>query len=256
MEDSGVANSNGEDTQFKITVACEFYGDQELIQDALIQLPDFNGKLVWGPPRMPDPLKLMDAEWVLIVTDHANLLAAMGRSLIYKQLGRGHILIYLQSEAEGQAEAIPALTLAPSELATGLFNLTQVLIEPSIMQGLVGIDWADTRTILAMGGQVVLVSASADQPEKAIKNAMSHLQSCASGRSINGLQVAILCHEGRLATRHAGDLLRACKDVTGEDTTLIVAAPLLDWPDIDSYEVRLFAKIECAGQSDTTRLGF
>jgi len=85
---------------------------------------------------------------------------------------------------------------------------------------------------------------------------MSHLQSCASGRSINGLQAAIICHERKLATRHAGDLLWACKDVAGEDTTLIVAAPLLDWPDIDSYEVRLFAKIECAGQSDIPRLDF
>lgn len=257
MSNSGVFIPDDEVTQFKITVACECYSDQGLVQDALTQLPDLNGKLVWGFPRTPDPLKFIDTDLVLIVSDRANLLTAIGRSIIYKHLEQAHILIYLQEGADDvPIEAIPGLILPRSQLAAGLLNLVQMLLEPTITQGLVGIDWADTRTILAMGDQIVMEKASADQPYAAIKAAVSQLQARASGRAIHGLQAAILCHEGRLATRYISDLLWACKDAADEDTTLIVAAPLLDWPDIDYYEVRLFAKIDCAGQRGTNQPGY
>jgi len=47
---------------------------------------------------VPDPFKLIDADLVLIVSDRANLLTAIGRSVIYKNLKFAHILIYVQDE--------------------------------------------------------------------------------------------------------------------------------------------------------------
>ncbi|OYW40427.1 MAG: hypothetical protein B7Z35_01170 [Hydrogenophilales bacterium 12-61-10] len=250
MPDSDVFTFDGEGAEFKLRVACECYSDSALVREALTELPDLNGEIIWGSPRVPDPLKLIDADLVLIVSNRANLLTAIGRSVIYKHLEWAHVLIYLQDEADVPdvpTEAIPGLVLPRSQLAAGLLNLTKILIEPVITQGLVGIDWADVRTILAMGDQVVMEKASADQPETAIKAAVSQLQARASGRAIHGLQAAILCHGHKLAMRFIGDLHWACTDMAGMDTTMIVAAPLPDWPDIDYYEVRLFAKIECTG---------
>lgn len=257
MQDSGVSIPDDEVTQDKITVACECYSDQGLVQYALTQLPDLNGKLVWGVPCTPDPLKFIDTDLVLIVSDRANLLTAIGRSIIYKHLEQAHILIYLQEgEDDVPAEAIPGLILPRSQLAAGLLNLVQMLLEPMITQGLVGIDWADTRNTLTTCDQIVMEKASAAQPEAAIKAAVSQLQARASGRAIHGLQAAILCHEGRLAMRSVGDLLWACKDASDEDTTLVVAAPLLDWPDNDNYEVRLFARVNCAWKRGTNQPGY
>lgn len=247
MSDSDAFISDAETTEFKIRIACECYSDTNLVREALTELPDLKGELIWGSPRVPDPLKLINADLVLIVTDRTNLLTAIGRSVIYKHLEWAHVLIYLQDEADVPTEAIPGMVLARSQLTTGLLNLTQILLEPVITQGLVGIDWADVRTILAMGDQIVMEKASADQPEVAVKAAVCQLQARTSGRPIHGLQAAILCHGDRLATRFIGDLHRACTDMAGNDTTMIVAAPLPEWPDVDYYEVRLFAKVGCTG---------
>jgi hypothetical protein len=121
----------------------------------------------------------------------------------------------------------------------------------------VGIDWADAHNILTMDGQVVMVKTSRSQPKRAIEVAVTQLLERTAGRSIQGLQAAFFCSEGKLATRHIGDLSWACKDglplpdkdSDGYDTYFIVAAPLLDWPDDDYYEVRLFARVECTGVS-------
>lgn len=247
MQNSNEFISDDGATEFKIRIACECYSDSVLVRDVLAQLPVLNGKLKWGVPREPDPLKLIDAELVLIVSDRTNLLTAVGRSVIYRNLGLAHLLIYVQEETDLPVEVIPGLVLPRSQLAGGLLRLTQVLLEPTISQGLVGVDWADTRSLLTMGGQIVLENATASQPENAIQAAIRQLQARSTGRVIHGLQVAILCHEAKLATRHIGELTWACRDATGDDTCIIVAAPLLSWPDHDSYEVRLFASVECTG---------
>lgn len=250
MSDSDVFNPDDEVIEFKIRIACECYSAPDHVRDAVAGLPDF-GKLEWGSPCKPDSFKLIDAELVLIVSDKASLLMAMGRSVLYKHAGRAHVLIYLQDEADVPAEAIPGLTLPRSQLATGLFNLTLALFEPVVWPGLVGLDWADVRNILAMGGQVVMEKASGSQPGRAIDAAVTRLRERASGRVIQGLQAAFFCSESKLATRHVGDLSWACRDnlrcgSADDDTYLIVAAPLLDWPNDDYYEVRLFARVECA----------
>lgn len=247
MPNSDIFITDDEVTEFKIRVACECFSDRDPVREALAALPSLNGKLIWGSPQVPDPLKLIDADLVLIVSDRANLLTAIGRSVIYKHLEWAHVLIYLQDEADVPTEAIPGMVLPRSQLATGLLNLTQILIEPVITPGLVGIDWADVRTILTLGDRIVMEKASADQPETAIKAAVSQLQARTSGHAIQGLQAAILCNGAKLAMRSIGDLHWACTDMAGHDTTMIVAAPLPDWPDIDYYEVRLFAKVGCSG---------
>jgi hypothetical protein len=176
MSDSDAFISDAEVNKFKIRIACECYSDTSVVQAALNGLPDLSVELIWGSPRKPDLLKLIDANLVLIVSDRANLLTAIGRSVIYKHMERAHVLIYLQDEADVPVEAIPGLVLPHSQLAAGLLTLTQILLEPVVTQGLVGIDWADVRTILAMGDQVVMAEASADQPAVAIKFAISQLK--------------------------------------------------------------------------------
>lgn len=160
---------------------------------------------------------------------------------------RAHILIYLQDGAGAHADTIPGLVVPRSQLAAELLNLTQILLEPVATQGLVGIDWADVRTILATEGQIVMEKTSADEPEVAIKNAVNQLQAHASGRAIHGLQGAILSHGHKMRIRFIHDLHCACTDLVGHDAIIIVAAPLLNWPNIDQYEMRLFAKVECKG---------
>ncbi|OYX28767.1 MAG: hypothetical protein B7Z03_10915 [Hydrogenophilales bacterium 32-62-9] len=76
-----------------------------------------------------------------------------------------------------------------------------------------------------------------------------------AGRAIHGLQAAMLSNGAKMPTKSISDLLWACKhglplpdkDSDGYDTYFIVAAPLMDWPDDDYYEVRLFARVECSG---------
>lgn len=256
MQGSDVV-THDEASEFQIMVACECYSDPGHVRNALAQLPDLNGKLIWGDPRVPDPLKLIDADMVLIVSDRANLLTAMGRSTIYKHLGWAHLLVYLQDETEDvPTEVIPGLILPHSQLATGLLSLTQILIESVITPGLVGVDWADVRNILTMGGQVVMERASSTRhPEEAIKRAVSQLQAQTAGRAIHGLQAAILSNGSKMPTNSISHLSWACKDglplpdkdSDGYDAYFIVAAPLLDWLDDDYYEVRLFARVECSG---------
>lgn len=255
MQGSDVV-THDEASEFKIMVACECYSDQGHVRDALAQLPDLNGKLIWGNPRVPDPLKLIDADMVLIVSDRPNLLTAIGQSVIYKNLGLAHLLVYVQGDTDLPAEAIPGLILARSQLADGLLNLTQILLESTLTQGLVGVDWADTCNLLAMGGQAVMERASSTrQPEEAIKRAVSQLQARTTGRAIHGLQAAILSNGSKMPTKSISDLSWACKDILplpdkdsdGYDTHFIVAAPLLDWLDDNYYEVRLFARVECSG---------
>ncbi len=65
----------------------------------------------------------------------------------------------------------------------------------------------------------------------------------------------MLSNGAKMPTKSISDLLWACKhglplpdkDSDGYDTYFIVAAPLMDWPDDDYYEVRLFARVECSG---------
>ena len=238
-----------EGAELKIRIAFECYSEADLVREALAKLPDLNGGLVWGLPIEPDPVRLIDAELVLIVSDRANLLVAIDRSVNYKQLERAHVLIYLQDVTDIPTEVVTGLTLPRSQLDTALLHLTQTALEPVITPGLVGIDWADLRHILAMGGQVVMERAIANQPEVAIKTAIRQLKDRISGRAIHGLQAAIVCHSDKLETRFVGDLSRACSDVGCADTTLIVAAPLVDSPENDAYEVRLFARVECSGSN-------
>jgi hypothetical protein len=256
MQESDVV-THDEASEFQIMVACECYSDHGHARDSLAQLPDLNGRLIWGTPRMPDTLKLIDADLVLIVSDQSNLFTAIGRSIIYNHLGWAHLLIYLQDETEDlPAEVIPGLVLLRSQLAAGLLNLIQILIEPVITPGLVGVDWADVRNILTLGGQVVMERASSTrQPEEAIKRAVSQLQARTAGRAIHGLQAAILSNGAKMPTKSISDLSWACKDglllpdkdSDGYDAYFIVAAPLMDWLDDDYYDVRLFAKVECSG---------
>lgn len=255
MSDSDVFNHDDEVPEFKIRIACECYSDPDYVRDAVARLPDF-GKLEWGSPCTPDPFKLIDAELVLIVSDKESLLMAIGRSALYKYAGRAHVLIYLQDEVDVPAEAIPGLVLPRSELRLGLFKLTLTLLEPVLWPGLVGVDWTDARNISAMGGQVVMVKTSSSRPRRAIEVAVTQLRERAAGRAIQGLQAAFFCSKGKLATRYIGDLSWACKDglplpdkdSDGYDAYFIVAAPILDWPEDDWYEVRLFARVECAGE--------
>lgn len=256
MTDSDVFALDDGVPAIKIRIACECYSDTNLVQEALTGLPDLNGELEWGSPRTPDPLKLIEAELVLIVSDRANLLTAIGRSVIYKTLGLAHLLVYVQGDAELPDEVIPGLILARSQLADGLLNLTQILLESTLTQGLVGVDWADTCNFLTMGGQVVMERASSTrQPEDAIKSAVRQLQARTAGRAIHGLQAAILSNGAKMPTKSISDLSWACKDglllpdkdSDGYDTYFIVAAPLMDWLDDDYYEVRLFARVECTG---------
>jgi len=240
-----VSDSN-EVTEFIITVGCECYSSLELVRHALAQLPNFNGNLAWGAPCTPGPAtEVSDAELVLIVSDQASLQMAIDRWLTYKKLKQASILIYLQGDEDVWAEEVPGLILPRSQLAAGLSTLTKALFTPVIPQGLICIDWADTRHILVMDGQMVMEKAIGSEPEAVINAAVTRLQKRASGRSIHGLQASILCSQNKLAVRHVHRLNSACKMATSEGSILIIGAPFLDWPDADYYEVRLIARIEC-----------
>ena len=251
MPDSGVLTTDVDQvSDLTITVACECYSSLSLIRDVLVRQSDLNGALVWGTPATPDPDKRKhEAELVLVVSDKANLPRAIERSSSYKQQGQAAILIYLQDEVGDSSEEIPGLTLSCDNLDAALTRLTKALFAPVIPQGLVCIDWADTRHILILDGRIVMEEASGNQPVDVIDAVVARLQARAFGRSIQGVQASILCCQDKLAMSHVLHLLSACKAVTGEDATLIVGAPFLDCPDSDHYEVRLIASVELRGTS-------
>lgn len=239
-----------ESLEFTIRVACECYCSPDLVREALHQQPFMNGCLVWGAPYIPDSDEIArDAEIVLIVADKDALPAAFDRASRYKQQGQqapSYLLVYLQDEREVPTDDISGLTLPRTQLAAGLSRLTRAVFEPVIPHGLVCVDWADTCHILEMEGQVVIAEASSSRLEDAIESVMTRLRQRAAGRPVLGIQASIICDPSRLAARYVHDLLSACKQETDEDATLIIAAPLVDRPGQDDYEVRLVARIECA----------
>lgn len=253
MPDSGVLVSDSDQvSEFTITVACECYSHLDIVGDVLTQLPDFNGNLVWGAPCKPDLAKrVSDTDLVLIVSDKANLPAAIDRWSAYRQAKPTSLLIYLQDDEDGLAEQIPGLSLPRSHLASGLTSLTHALFTPVIPHGMVCIDWADTRHILVMDGQMVVAEASGSEPESAIDAAVAQLSDLASGRPILGLQASILCGHNALKMRQFHHLVSACKAVMEEDGFLFVGVPSLDWPEPGRYEVRIAARIACSPGLDT-----
>jgi len=253
MPDGGVfVSESNEVSEFTITVGCECYSSLELVRHALAQLPDFNGNLAWGAPCTPGPAtEVSDAELVLIVSDQASLKMAIDRWSTYKELEQASILIYLQDDEDVWAEEVPGLILPRSQLAAGLATLAKALFTPVIPQGLICIDWADTRHILVMDGQMVMEKATGSEPEAVIDAALTRLRKRASGRSIHGLQASILCSQNKLAVRHVHRLNSACKMATSEGALIIIGAPFLDWPDADHYEVRIAARIACSPSLDT-----
>jgi len=238
-----------ESVAFTVKVACECYCSLDLVRDALSQLPVCNGALAWSAPRMPDQDTLdTNSDVVLIVSDRDTLAQAIDRSSRYKELGReapSHVLIYLQDNENVSAGDIAGLTLRREHLATGLTSLTRAAFLPIIPQGLICVDWCDTRHILEMAGQVVIEEASGSRIEEVIESAIARLHDSATGRPIHGMQASILCSSGKLANRYVARLSDACKGITRDDATIILAAPWMDWPDDDYYEVRIFARVEC-----------
>ena len=252
MPDSGVLVSDSDEVgEFTITVACECYSHPQIVGDALTQLPDFNGHLAWEAPCKPDLAKwASDVELVLIVSDQANLAAAIKRWSEYQRLEQASLLVYLQDDEGGLAEQIPGLSLPRSRLASGLTSLTHALFTPVIPHGIVCIDWADTRHLLVLDGQLVVVDASGSEPESAIEAAVAGLRERASGRRILALQASIL-YGRKMKMRHAHDVMSACKAMLEEDRLLIVGAPFLDWHEFGRCGVRIAARIACAPGLDT-----
>ena len=253
MPDSGVLVSDSEEvSEFTITVACECYGHLEIVGDALAQLPDFNGNLSWGTPCKPDlDKKVSNVELVLIVSDKAHLPAAIDRWSAYRQAEQASLLVYLQDDEDGLAEQIPGLPLPRSCLTSGLISLTHALFTPIIPHGLVCIDWADTRHLLVMDGQMVVAEASGSQPESAIDAAVALLRELASGRPVLGLQASILYGHNALKMRQIHGLASACKATMEEDGFLFIGAPSLEWPEPGRYEVRIAARVACSPSLDT-----
>lgn len=248
MPDSDVFTSDVDQvSDLTITVACECYSSLSVIRDVLVRQSELNGALAWCTPVTPTPDNWKrEAELVLVVSDKANLSRAIERSSSYKQQGQAACLLYLQDVAGDSSEAIPGLTLSSKNLDADLARLSKALFAPVTPQGLVCIDWADTRHILLLDGQILIEEASGSQPVDVIDAVVARLQARASGRPILGMQASILCRQDKLAMSHVHHLLSACKEVASEDATLIVGAPFLDWPESDHYEVRLIASVACA----------
>lgn len=234
---------------FTIRVACECYCSLDLVRDALSQQSVCNGSLAWSAPSMPDQDTLdTDSDVILIVADKGTLAQALDRLSRYEELGReapSHILIYLQDTENVSAEDMAGLTLRREHLAAGLASLARAAFLPIIPQGLICVDWCDTRNILETEGQIVIEEVSGSRIEDAIESAMARLRESATGRPIHGMQASMLCSPGKLATRYVGRLSEACREVASDDAIIILAAPWMDWPDIDYYEVRILARIEC-----------
>lgn len=233
-----------DDIDFTIHVAWECYCDLELVQDAVARQPDFKGAIALAVPCVPDPESLIeDADLVLVVADKANLAPAMARVADYKLIKQATLLIYLQGDEHPLSEHVPGLTIPRAQLPVGVTRVIKTLIEPVFPQGLICVDWCDTRHILDLDGRALLEEASGCQPEEVMASALGRLRKHASGRSIRGMQVSILCSQNRLKMRHIHELVSACKEMLGEYATLIAAVPLLDWPDSDRFEIRIFAKL-------------
>lgn len=234
---------------FTIKVACECYCSLDLVREALSQLPVCNGALAWSAPSLPDQDTLeTDSDVVLIVSDKDTLAQAIARSSRYEELGRkasSHVLIYLQDNENASAEDIAGLTLRREHLAAGLASLTCAMFVPIIPQGLICVDWCDTRHILETAGQVVIEEASGSRIEEVIELAIARLRDSATGRPIHGMQASILCSPGKLATRYLARLSNPCRQIASDDATIILAAPWMEWPDVDYYEVRILARVEC-----------
>lgn len=250
MPDGNVSVPDVEDDiDFTVRVACECYCSIELAQVALAQQPDCRGALVWAAPCVPEPDALIqDAELVIIVADKASFPKAIARLEGYKRLGEATLLVCLEDEDRFPPAEIPGLVMPRSQLPTALSCLVQALIAPVIPRGLICVDWGDTRQVLMMEGQVIIEKASGSEPQGVIASVVSRLREQASGRVIKGVQASISCSTNNLKVRFVHDLISACETVTDEDATLIAAAPILDWPDSEHFEVRLFARVETAAQ--------
>lgn len=236
--------------EFTIRVASECYCRADLVREVLSVQPSMNGALCWQSPRLPGSDEIAsDVDLVLIVADKDSLQSALERSAKYRQPGRHHpspLLIYLLDDEEELLDnTVSGLVLPLAQLAEGLTRLIRTVFEPVIPHGLVCVDWADTRHILDMEGQVVIAEASGTRLEDAVESAMEKLRHRAAGRSVNGMQVSIFCASSKLAVRKVHQVLTACKEATAEDSTIILAAPLVDWSESNGYEVRLFARVQC-----------
>lgn len=250
MPDGSLHHSSDEVSDFTITVACDCYCDTELVRGALDEQSDFNGAVAWGAPRTPDrDTFTTGAELVLIVSDTDSVTRAIDRSSNYREFGQPHILIHLHDEEDVPAEGIPGLALARSRFASGLASMNRALFEPIIPQGLVCVDWADTRHVLDMAGGMVIEESSGNEREQVVESAVSRLRARASARPIHGLQVSLLSSPKNLAVRHVHQLLTSFKEVAGDAATIIVASPFLDWPGSDYWEVRFVARIGNAAPS-------
>lgn len=247
MPDSSVLVFDSDEvSELMITVACECYSHHERIGDLLRQLPKFEGQLTWGAPSKPDSCERRDgADLVLVVSDKTHLATAIERTEAYKKLGCAVLLIYVHDDDAVLAESVPGLILPYLHLASGLFSLAQALFTPVIPDGLVCIDWVDTRHFLALDGPMVIEEARGSQLEAVIETAVASLKMHAAGRAIMGLQASILCSQAKLSLRHVHQLVSMCRTVVDENGLLFIGAPHLDWPESEQYEVRLAARMAC-----------
>ena len=232
-----------DDIDSTIHVACECYCDLELVQDAVARQPDFKGAIALAAPRVPDPASLSEgAELVLIAADKASLASAMARVAAYRQIKQATLLIYLQ-DREQPSPDIPGLAILRSALPAEMTRLVQTLIMPLIPQGLICVDWADTRHILDLDGHAIVEEAFGSQPEELMRRVLDRLRERAMGGPISGMQMSISCSSDTLKTRLVHALVSLCREAMPEDGTLIAAAPFLDWPESDYVEIRVFARV-------------
>lgn len=238
------------DIDFTIQAACECYCSVHLVQAALAQQPDFKAAIAWAPPCAPDPESLIeDADLVLVVADKASLFAAKARLAGYEALQQATLLIYLADDARMSADDVQGLVISRSELPARISQLVEALIMPVIPQGLVCVDWADTRHILALDGYAFVEEALGYRhPEELVGLALKRVPERAAGRPVLGMQMSLSCSASALKMRLIHTLASACKEAIGDDGTLIVAVPLIDRPDFGRVEIRIFAKIGSAGQ--------
>lgn len=252
MPDGSVSVPDVEsDIDFTIQAACECYSCYQEVQAALGWQDSLNGGIAWAPPRAPDPESLIeDADLVLVVTDTASLSAAKERLAGYQALQQAVLLIHLVDDEQAFSNDVPGLAISRLELLTGLNRLVRTLVAPVIRQGLVCVDWADMRHILALDGPVLIEDAFGSQPEEVIVRVINQLRVSASGHPVQGMQASISFSQSRLRMRQIHELASACKEVMGEDGLLILAAPSSDRPDSGACEIRIFAKLDTAEQQE------
>lgn len=240
-----------DDIDFTISVACECCCDLGPVHQAMAEQPNFKGALALATPQKPDPTGLIeDADLVLIIADNAGLEQATARLADYKQSRQTTLLLYLQDDQRPCSGPVPGVVVPAAQLPSGLTRLIKALIEPLIPHGLICVDWADTLHVLQLDGQAVVVEASGSQAEDTMADALRQLREQSSDSVIKGMQISISCSTENLKMRLVHTLLTACKEVAGEDATLIAAAPFLDWPGPDRFEIRLFAKLGGSEQQE------